>query len=89
MRHAVRPDAAGGRGGTAAGLILLNTGYYLFAGHKPVDVLITDRNEVVLARVRVTNGQNQAVIDDYQWFAEYCADVVGEVIRGKGGGGTQ
>lgn len=65
----------------ADGTILLHTIYYIFAGHKSVDVLISDKAGTVLARIKIVNGQDRAVIDDYERFAWYVADEVGKVLR--------
>lgn len=65
----------------ADGTIGLHLTYYLFAGHKSVDILISDKAGTVLARIKIVNGQNEAVINDYQRFAWYCADEVGKVLR--------
>ena len=63
------------------GTIGLHAIYYIFAGHKSVDILISDKTETVLARIKIVNGETRAVIDDYQRFAWYCADEIGKVLR--------
>ena len=65
----------------ADGTINLHTTYYVFAGHKSLDILISDKAATVLARLKIVNGQTAAVIDDYERFAWYCADEVGKVLR--------
>ncbi len=65
----------------ADGTINLHTTYYVFAGHKSLDALISDKAGTVLARLKIVNGQTAAVVDDYQKFAWRCADEVGKVLR--------
>lgn len=65
----------------ADGTINLHMTYYVFAGHKSLDILISDKAATVLARLKIVNGQTAAVIDDYELFARYCADEVGKVLR--------
>jgi hypothetical protein len=65
----------------ADGTINLHATYYVFAGHKSLDVLISDKAATVLARLKIVNGQTAAVIDDYERFAWRCADEIGKALR--------
>ena len=65
----------------AEGTIGIHSIYYIFAGQKSVDILISDKAGTTLARIKIVNGQSDAVINDYEKFAWFCADEVGKVLR--------
>lgn len=71
----VRDDAQ------ADGRIRLHPLHFPGGGFRSLDVLLLDRSDEILGRIRITNGDRNATYKDTTEFGKYCADSVGNVIR--------
>jgi len=65
---------------TADGFIKINPVHFTAGGYKSLDVQLYDRQNKLLARLRMNNGQRSATIQDNEKFARFCADAIGRAV---------
>jgi len=67
----------------AGGQIRLHAVHFGGGGFKSLDVSLYDKNNQLLARVRVKNGDRNATFKDDDDFAEYAGDAIAELLKAK------
>ncbi len=65
----------------AEGFIRLLPQHFTSGGYKSLQLLLTDADREVLARIRVNNGSTSPIIKDNEKFAEFCSDALVKVLR--------
>ncbi len=65
----------------AEGFIRLLPQHFTRGGYKSLQLLLTDIDREVLARIRVKNGNASPIIKDNEKFAEFCSDALVKVLR--------
>ena len=65
----------------AEGFIRLLPQHFTSGGYKSLQLLLTDIDREVLARIRVKNGSTSPIIKDNEKFAEFCSDALVKVLR--------
>ncbi len=65
----------------AEGFIRLLPQHFTSGGYKSLQMLLTDVDREVLARIRVNNGSTSPIIKDNEKFAEFCSDALAKVLR--------
>lgn len=65
----------------AEGFIRLLPQHFTSGGYKSLQMLLTDIDREVLARVRVNNGRTSPIIKDNEKFAEFCSKALVKVLR--------
>jgi len=65
----------------AEGFIRLLPLHFTSGGYKSLQLLLTDIDREVLARIRVKNGNSSPIIKDNEKFAEFCSDALVKVLR--------
>ena len=65
----------------AEGFIRLLPQHFTSGGYKSLQLLLTDIDREVLARIRVKNGSTSPIIKDNEKFAEFCSHARGKVFR--------
>lgn len=65
---------------SASGFIRIHPVHFYFGGFKSLDVTIYDRENNLVARIRVKNGDRPATFKEDDEFAEYCADAIAKLI---------
>ena len=65
----------------AEGFIRLLPLHFTSGGYKSLQLLLTDIDREVLARIRVNNGNTSPIIKDNDKFAEFCSDALVKVLR--------
>ncbi len=65
----------------AEGFIRLLPQHFTGGGYKSLQMLLTDVDREVLARIRVNNGNASPIIKDNEKFAESCSDALVKVLR--------
>jgi len=65
----------------AEGFIRLLPQHFTSGGYKSLQLLLTDVDREVLARIRVKNGSTSPIIKDNEKFAEFCSDALVKVLR--------
>lgn len=61
---------------SASGFIRIHPVHFYLGGFKSLDVTIYDRENNLIARVRVKNGDRSTTFKKDDEFAEYCADAI-------------
>ncbi len=70
----------------ADGQIRLHAVHFLGGGFKSLDVSLYDKNNQILARVRIKNGDRNATFKDDDDFAEYAGDAISELLNPSSNG---
>ena len=65
----------------AEGFISLLPQHFTSGGYKSLQMLLTDVDREVLARIRVKNGSTSPIIKDNEKFAQFCSDALVKVLR--------
>ncbi len=65
----------------AEGFIRLLPQHFTNGGYKSLQMMLTDIDQEVLARIRVNNGNTSPIIKDNEKFAEFCSDALVKVLR--------
>ncbi len=65
----------------AEGFIRLLPQHFTSGGYKSLQMLLTDIDREVLARIRVNNGNKSPIIKDNEKFADFCSDALVKVLR--------
>ncbi|UCG92478.1 MAG: hypothetical protein JSV97_01850 [candidate division WOR-3 bacterium] len=67
----------------ASGFISIHPVHFYLGGFKSLDVTFYDRENNLIARIRVKNGDRRATFKEDDEFAEYCADAIAGLILTK------
>ena len=65
----------------AEGFIRLLPQHFTNGGYKSLQMMLTDVDHDVLARIRVNNGGRGPIIKNNEKFAEFCSDALLKVLR--------
>ena len=65
----------------AEGFIRLLPQHFTSGGYKSLQMLLTDVDREVLARISVKNGNTGPIIKNNEKFAEFCSDALVKVLR--------